>query len=205
MKMLNTKNRIIYLDILRGLAIILILFWHVSNNFPTNLTNWKCSISFLALARIGIPLFLMISGALILNRKNSNIKDFFKKKIKRLFIPYILWVIIYFALGLTLIHDMYGLYYYDTPASLSIEYFCSVLFSLSAFSSILWFIWCIFGFYLAVHILDSFIRDYELKGLEYILIIAFICAIIPTLSLENSSIADRIRFIKPFFLCYFYL
>ena len=146
----------------------------------------------------------MISGALILNRNNSNIKNFFKKRIKRLFTPYIPWVIIYFILGITVIHDMWGMFYYDTPASLSIEYFLGVFFSMSEFSSVLWFIWCILGFYLVVPILDSFIKDYEMKGLEYILIISIICAIIPTLCLEDSVISNRLEFIKPFFLCYLY-
>ena len=202
--MYKFENRYVYLDILRALAIIFILFWHVSNQFATNLTNWKVAISVLSLARIGIPLFLMISGALLLKNKYVDIGEFFKKRFKRIFTPHICWVIIYFALGLTLVTDLYGLYAYDTPASFCIEYFVSIFFSFSDFSSIFWFIWCIIGFYLTVPILNSFIKDHELKGVEYVLIIAIAFALIPTLGLDKSNIADRFKFAEPAFLLCLY-
>ena len=120
---MNFKDRILYLDILRALAIIFVVFWHVSNQFSTNLLNFNVVIPINSLVRIAIPIFLMISGALLIGQKKYDFLDFFKRRFSRIFIPHIFWVIIYFILGLTIISDYYGLFNYSTPASLSISYF----------------------------------------------------------------------------------
>lgn len=201
---MNFKDRILYLDVLRALAIIFVVFWHVSNQFSTNLLNFNVVIPINSLVRIAIPIFLMISGALLIGQKKYDFLDFFKRRFSRIFIPHIFWVIIYFILGLTIIPDYYGLFNYSTPASLSISYFLAVFFSMSEFSALLWFVWCIIGFYLIIPILNSFVKDYGLKGIEYILIMSILCLFIPTFGLKTSSISDRLRFIWPFFTCYFY-
>jgi surface polysaccharide O-acyltransferase-like enzyme len=44
--------------------------------------------AFSSISRFGVPVFVMISGALLLNR-NIEIKSFITKKIKRLVVPFI--------------------------------------------------------------------------------------------------------------------
>ena len=83
MKEVQVKNRIAYLDIARSLAIISITFNHAVNrsyatesgqfaefqSIPLFLTIIKAVLY--AFSRIGVPLFVMISGALLLPRKNT--------------------------------------------------------------------------------------------------------------------------------------
>lgn len=84
------KNRIIYLDIARTFAIIFVVLCHsVELIYKMNLQGW-ISISLNArifktivftLGRIGVPLFLFLTGYLLLNRKYDNdadIKNFIK-------------------------------------------------------------------------------------------------------------------------------
>ena len=40
-------------------------------------------------------------------------------------------------------------------------------------ASILWYFWTLIGIYLFIPIINSFIREYQMKGLEYFLIIWF--------------------------------
>ena len=197
-------NRILYFDVLRALAIIFVVFWHVSYLFSTNLSNYNIVTPICSLVRIAIPIFLMISGALIISQKKYDISEFFKRRFNRVFIPYIFWVIIYFILGSTIIPDHYGLFAFDNTSSLSIQYLISVFFSLSEFSALFWFIWCIIGFYLITPILNSFVKDYGLKGIEYILAISILCILIPTLGLELSALTNKLSYITTFFTCYFY-
>ncbi|MGL6298642.1 MAG: acyltransferase family protein, partial [Methanobacteriaceae archaeon] len=65
-------NRIFYFDVLRGLAIVAVVILHISELalISTNPTNF--SFPFLATLnasfRFAVPLFLMLSGALLLNK-----------------------------------------------------------------------------------------------------------------------------------------
>lgn len=68
-----------YLDVLRAIAIILVVVGHVMQRI-------SLSIPFLApVIAIGVPLFLCISGGLMLNKMvKMSISDFFKKYTKRI-------------------------------------------------------------------------------------------------------------------------
>lgn len=80
--MTNTKKdeRIGYIDIARGIAILLVIIGHVL--YKTTIGNFIFSFH--------MPLFLIISGMLF--KYNSNTKYFIIKITKRLLIPYILGV-----------------------------------------------------------------------------------------------------------------
>jgi surface polysaccharide O-acyltransferase-like enzyme len=117
-----------YITCLRWLATIGIVIWHVSGNFH------HCSMAiYLPILMINesvkwsLPLFIMISGALLLNeeKKEDNLY-FFKKRINKILIPLIFWVIFYTILkavveykgahtisGIKLINDIFlGRSYY---------------------------------------------------------------------------------------------
>ena len=94
-------NRQIYFDYIRALAIITIICCHVGAEFilnnPKIFTDFKLSyfITFFSAAKyIGVPLFVLISGALLIN-KDYSLKTFVKKRFNRVFIPFIFWAIIY--------------------------------------------------------------------------------------------------------------
>ena len=101
------KNRIIYLDIARTFAIIFVVLCHsVELIYKMNLQGW-ISISLNArifktivftLGRIGVPLFLFLTGYLLLNRKYDNdadIKKFYKKNLLPLIVTTEVWILIY--------------------------------------------------------------------------------------------------------------
>lgn len=80
------KNRELYYDQLRALAIISIICCHVCCDFiilnPAIMAHFKTFylISFFTLGRfVGIPIFVMLSGALLIINKHYLLSEYVKK------------------------------------------------------------------------------------------------------------------------------
>lgn len=82
------SNRKEYLDIMRVLAIILVIFNHLPGYFLYQETSGISQAIYMCLSmitRVNVPLFLMISGALLLG-KSESFGEVFKKRISRILI-----------------------------------------------------------------------------------------------------------------------
>ena len=67
---LTKKNKILYLDILRALACLLVVMIHSSMNYAVQEVgskNFWVGNFFDSISRAAVPLFVMISGALMLD------------------------------------------------------------------------------------------------------------------------------------------
>lgn len=66
------NNRIVYMDVLRVIACFAVIMIHSSSSYVIenlgSLNFWIGNVSD-SLARIGVPLFVMVSGALMLDEK----------------------------------------------------------------------------------------------------------------------------------------
>lgn len=94
------KSRITYLDFLRTAACVLIVGTHVSASFiqelPVDSLNFKIMNAFDCFSILGVPLFVMISGALMLSEQyEEDIKKLYGKKILRLALIYFFWFLFY--------------------------------------------------------------------------------------------------------------
>lgn len=90
----------VYLDFLRVAACILIVCVHVSASFieeiPVESLNFKVMNAFDCFAILGVPVFVMISGALMLSEKREeNIKNLYGKKMLRLAVVYFFALLFY--------------------------------------------------------------------------------------------------------------
>lgn len=98
MSQLNV-GRIIYYDYIRAFAIFGVLACHIfaglvtkTNIFNSNL--WYYSLFFNSLRDVSVPLFVCLSGALLITKKDS-LMIFVKKRFNKVIIPYIFWVILF--------------------------------------------------------------------------------------------------------------
>lgn len=167
--MQTRKNRIFYLDELRALAILLVILVHAAQFFPTtveSLSTVTC-LSYVSIGRVGVPLFFMLSGALLIN-KEYTLTAFFKKRLLRVLIPAIFWSLI----GLLIFILSVG---YD---------YNSIMLWASTFQ-FPWFVYAIIGIYLMIPIFNSFIKEYGTKGAEYFLIVWILLMIFLNLNLKN--------------------
>ena len=136
----KTKKRIIYLDYLRVLAIFGVLLNHISNNWNGGgeFLNHLIAVGYNSAGRIGVPLFLMLTGILLLNNKLP-IKDFIKRRYPRVIIPFIFWMTL-FVLYKTFVLD---------PSLLNGN---PVMSAVISFLSDRWYVWMILGVYLIIPI-----------------------------------------------------
>lgn len=162
------KKRIFYFDQIRAFAIILVVMIHICNAFMKAHTigtvGWMIPCLTKGFCTIAVPLFLMISGALLLN-KDYELKDYLSRRFVRLILPVIFWGVIFIilkiyaggnTLGITSIYEM-------------------VLWFLNEGY---WFSWMMISMYLFIPIINSFIKEYSFKGIEYFLAIWFIYLIL---------------------------
>ena len=92
---MNSNKRIFYYDFLRAIAIILVILVHVDGIIGYGFDSLKHAIPGLLTATTwpAVPIFLMLSGALLLNRSYT-LSEFFKKRFARILYPFIFWVLV---------------------------------------------------------------------------------------------------------------
>ncbi|MDO5850165.1 MAG: acyltransferase [Methanobacteriaceae archaeon] len=169
-KSINGKNRIFYLDQIRALAIILVILCHVVREYcqirPVGSLGFSAAAILIDFGVIGVPLFLMISESLLLNR-DYDLPDFLKRRFTRILIPFIFWA---------LLLPIYKIIIYPSAPTLS-NY-------LSLFiDGQYWFVWMLIGVYLFLPVVNAFIQKYQIKGAEYFLVIWLITIILNTFGL----------------------
>ena len=94
------NHRILQFDYIRALAIVFVILIHSMGwiNEITTLNSAYIVRTILdSVIYSGVPLFVMLSGALLLGKKEP-ISDFFSKRFKRLLIPFIIWSILVYAI-----------------------------------------------------------------------------------------------------------
>ena len=106
------KEREYTFDVLRVIAMIMVIIIHVSNVYTRSYnfidsSSYLVSLIFNTISRVSVPIFFMISGALLLDRKFDFKK--YKKRILKILLLIISWDIIYliweyFFLGVTYDH-----------------------------------------------------------------------------------------------------
>lgn len=98
------RENFTYIDILRTAAAYSVIALHCVSTFISRgelfgtRTWWACSF-INSTARMGVPMFFMISGFLLLrNPRTLDIKSFYSRRLRRLALPFLTWDIIYFLL-----------------------------------------------------------------------------------------------------------
>ncbi|MDO5859189.1 acyltransferase [Methanobrevibacter sp.] len=164
-KIVNGKKRIFYLDQLRALAIMLVVMAHVFRSFATSwhvgTWQWFSSVLWVDISVMGVPLFLMISGSLLLNR-DYDLKFFLKHRFSRILIPFIPW-------SLLLPFLLMFVNGYECSLASFIHIYLDKQY---------WFIWMLIGVYLFLPVVNSFVKEYKLKGVEYFLVVWLIVMVL---------------------------
>lgn len=170
--MMTTSNHvehrsIDWLDAVRWLATIAVITIHVVAPYlyqygQISIVNWNIYNVIDSLSRFAVPFFVMLSGALLLNRTISLV-DFLKKRFLRILIPFLFWSLIY------------STYHFLKSGVLEANYFMYFVSSLVDGASYhFWYIYMLIGLYLAIPILNKWIVNSDRKMILYFLLIWFI-------------------------------
>ena len=95
-----TKQRIEYLDALKGFAIFLVIWGHCIQYLKKDIDVFQNTV-FEFIYSFHMPLFFVISGFFFLSSLKLNLKDFLSKKFLQLLLPCLVWAIIYVGIQLT--------------------------------------------------------------------------------------------------------
>ena len=183
----NTEIR--YLHMLRCIAIFLVIALHCVAPYLTGKQiafgskTWLACDIINSAGRMGVPIFFMISGFLLLSDERTlDIKNFYKKRMKRIFIPFLCWDIIYFITNAIFHHQ---------PLEIG-KFFSELLVQGSKYH--LWFLYQIMGIYLLLPFLKRLLD--RCKPREQVLFFAIVL-FQPTILLFINTIQPAVR-IAPF-------
>ena len=99
------KTSIFYIDLLRFIAAIAVIIIHVLGPFrhmfgTLEETEWLAAMGYNSVTRWAVPVFMMISGALLLsNARPFNCKHYLTRRLAKVAIPFVAWTIIYAFMG----------------------------------------------------------------------------------------------------------
>ena len=171
MKEQTTSSRKGYFDLLRIIACFSVVMLHSSAQYWYGLEvtdhRWLVANSYDAVFRFGVPVFVMISGALFLGREKIDTKKLYKHNILRILILYVVWSVLYgvFHCRAIPVGEL-------TAGTLIREIFSN--------SYHLWFLPMIAGLYMLVPILHIWIKHATKKDIEYLLCLFFLLQILLT-------------------------
>ena len=178
-------KRIFYLDVLRVIAILAVIMLHCSSNY---VINYKLgSIQFLlgdffnSLSRIGVPLFVMISGALMLDETKELPISKIKNKIIKL---------VYLLAGWSFFYTSYikvisPLFF--THKEVTIK---SILWHFLHGHYHLWYLYMLLGLYLLLPVLRLFVKIENKKYIYYIIALSVLFQFMPDIFMKNKYVSE---------------
>lgn len=156
-------------DILRILAAFSVVMLHSAAQFWYDLdvksSEWIIANSYDSVFRFGVPVFVMLSGAIFLDWEYKlDVKRLYLHNILRLMLLYIVWSCAYGLLDCT----RFGVGTLQLP---------DVIREMLNGRYHLWYLPMIVGIYMLLPILQSWIKNAEQKNIEYFLLLFFLLQI----------------------------
>ena len=176
---MKKQSRYLYMDILNILAIIGVVAMHCNGIVHTFSTArcWKTSLVVDVIFYFAVPVFIMLSGANLMDyRKKYDTKAFFRKRVSRVLIPTIVWITI------VAIWKMFIIKTIDI-GSINIVEFLNMVFN-NKIEFTYYYLFVILGIYLTLPLLSQLTDNKYRKTLWYVVLTFFIFnALIPNLLL----------------------
>ena len=194
-------------DLIRTIGIFLVIMLHASNEYfmtiyQTSLDSevyWITATVYKVLALPCVPLFVMLSGALLFqpSKINEPIKTFLRKRLNRIGLAYLFWSAIYLA---------WGFFVNNIPVTLDnvIQGSIKGLFTGSWYH--FWFLYLIVGLYLVTPILRAVVAYKSQRLVRYLIILWFLgVAVVPLFQLVTGYALNNNVFIFGGWIGYFLL
>ena len=177
MNLSNQKNQhIVWLDVVRFIAMFTVVCCHCTdpfNFYPGTAPNigeiklWGAIYG--SVLRPCVPLFVMITGALLLPVR-GDASTFYKKRIPRVFYPFLIWSVLYnlfpwitglLGLNPQIILDFFpyaGEEVMQQSFSVSLEYILMIQFNFSILAVHMWYIYLLIGLYLYLPVFSAWVE-----------------------------------------------
>lgn len=182
MPTIKSKEKLIHIELMRILAAFLVIFNHTGlkgfflfSAYPFATMPYFIYMTFAVFCKIAVPLFLMISGALLL-KKDIPIKKIFKNKILKMLVVLLIFTAIFYI-------RLHVLKYSDT---FTIKDFFVRLYKGDIIVPY-WYIYAYISFLLSYPFLRAIVKALPKYGYNYLIILSFIfISILPCLEYRFS-------------------
>lgn len=172
----KVDGRLAYADLLRAVAVIALLLLQLAQSgaasTPVGSSAWTVYHVCAALTCWSGPVFVMLSGAFLLDPKRGGRLTVHALRVLRLFLALVVWSAVYALLG-----------YLSQGGRLSVDGMLAALrkAALGEVSGHLWFLYLFLGLYLAAPILRAFVRGASRAQLHYFFLLTFLVTfLLPT-------------------------
>ena len=194
----TTRKHVVWLDVVRLVAMFTIVCCHSADPFnfypgepPANIDEIKFwGAAYGAFLRPCVPLFVMITGALLLPVRGE-ISAFYKKRISRVFWPFLIWSVIYnlfpwftglLGLNPEIILDFFP-YSGEEAArqslNVSLGYIAEMPLNFSLLDVHMWYIYLLIGLYLYLPIFSAWVEKASEKAKLWFLVAWGITGLLP--------------------------
>ncbi|WP_350455721.1 acyltransferase [Macellibacteroides fermentans] len=170
---LNQRPHIVWLDVLRFVAIFMVLISHSADPFNASVearTNPDFNLwgsAFSSLVRACVPLFVMMTGLLLLPVKQE-MGSFYKKRISRVLYPFLVWSVLFnlapwfiqFAGGSAKLVTVFFPWGGEPSASLmdALKAIALIPVNFNMFACPMWYIYLLIGLYLYMPVFSAWIE-----------------------------------------------
>ena len=187
----NSKEHIVWVDLLRVVACFLVVLSHSCDpfvgQFDNNHSEFLTGAFIGSLVRPCVPLFVMMSGVLLLPI-NMDMKTFYSKRAKRLLTPFIFWSLllpvlyfIYVNSGIEIASP--NIVMEDYTIKRTLEKMYTFIFNFNYDTTPLWYVYMLIGLYLFMPIISSWLKHAEKRDIQWFLRIWIISMCLPYLQM----------------------
>lgn len=187
--------RAVWIDNVRVIATIAVIMVHVATPpvftkyDPANASNtvWWIGNVYDSLCRVCVPLFVMLSGTLLLPQK-IGLTDFIKKRLNRILLPFLFWSVLYLVFSLALkVRDEGG----NASQHIGTWLLTQVT---EGTAPHLWYVYMIIGLYLFIPVIQPWVVTASNKSLLYVLSIWFVLMVLNQFHLWPSNSPLDLRY-----------
>ena len=182
------KGHIAWIDLLRIVACFLVLISHSCDpfvsRFDSNPAEFLTGVWFGSLVRSCVPLFVMISGVLLLPVR-MDMGAFYSRRAKRIVIPLVFWslalpLLYYFymgSFGANTVSPAVDMSTFTWKATLTKLY--TFLFNFNYDTTPLWYLYMLIGLYLILPIISPWVQQASQRDLKRFLYIWAFTTVLP--------------------------
>lgn len=159
-----------YLDHLRALSIVGVVIIHTASplmnmNFTINWPNWWIGNIYNSIFRFSVPVFLMLTGATLLGKKESY-STFIIKRYSRILFPFLFWIPFYYIFRWWALNP-------DSKQvnALDISGWISTVFLTEGISKHFWYIYMLFFLYPLLPVISTLIAKSNTKIIFLIIMV----------------------------------
>lgn len=194
MKQTLTRNHVGWIDLLRVIACFMVVASHCSDPFlfTSERSDFVGGWMIGSIVRCSVPLFVMMSGALLLPT-SLGLTSFYAKRIKRLAIPLVFW-----SMALPFLFYLYirlaggtsfpfidsSTYTFDAACRKSFTFFLNFNYDTTP----LWYLYMLIGLYFIIPILSAWIKNASRKEVRNVLLLWGATLFLPYIELAAKEL-----------------